>query len=264
MLLVTIMAIITVAPVIWALSTSLRTPGQSFTLPPKWLPLDPDFKNYADVFVKIPLATYLMNSAVITVSIVLGQLVTASLAGYAFGRLKFPGRNMIFSLIMATMMIPLQATIIPVFVLISRLNLADTHASLIIPAWATAFGTFLMRQYFMQIPNEFEEAAVIDGATNVQVFSKIYLPLAAPGLAILAVLSFNTHWNEFFRPLIFLTTNDNFTLPLGLVTLFGYLGTGSVSVVMAGVILSLIPVLLVYIVGQRYLIEGIAMGGVKG
>jgi multiple sugar transport system permease protein len=121
-----------------------------------------------------------------------------------------------------------------------------------------------MRQYFMQIPNEFEEAAVIDGATNVQVFSKIYLPLAAPGLAILAVLSFNTHWNEFFRPLIFLTTNDNFTLPLGLVTLFGYLGTGSVSVVMAGVILSLIPVLLVYIVGQRYLIEGIAMGGVKG
>jgi multiple sugar transport system permease protein len=116
----------------------------------------------------------------------------------------------------------------------------------------------------MAMPNDYEEAALIDGANQWQVFYRVYLPLATPGLAILTVLAFNTHWNEFFRPLIFLSTNENFTLPLGVVTLFGYLGTGSVSVVLAGVVLSLIPVLVVYTVGQRYLIEGIAMGGLKG
>jgi multiple sugar transport system permease protein len=142
--------------------------------------------------------------------------------------------------------------------------LADTLASLILPALPTAFGTFLLRQYFMAMPNDYEEAALIDGANQWQIFYRVYLPMATPGLAILTVLAFNTHWNEFFRPLIFLSTNENFTLPLGVVTLFGYLGTGSVSVVLAGVVLSLIPVLVVYTVGQRYLIEGIAMGGLKG
>jgi multiple sugar transport system permease protein len=122
----------------------------------------------------------------------------------------------------------------------------------------------LLRQYFMAMPNDYEEAALIDGANQWQIFYRVYLPMATPGLAILTVLAFNTHWNEFFRPLIFLSTNENFTLPLGVVTLFGYLGTGSVSVVLAGVVLSLIPVLVVYTVGQRYLIEGIAMGGLKG
>jgi multiple sugar transport system permease protein len=116
----------------------------------------------------------------------------------------------------------------------------------------------------MAMPNDYEEAALIDGANQWQVFYRVYLPMATPGLAILTVLSFNTHWNEFFRPLIFLSTNENFTLPLGIVTLFGYLGTGSVSVVLAGVVLSLLPVLVVYTIGQRYLIEGIAMGGLKG
>src|SRR5438105_271400 len=154
--------------------------------------------------------------------------------------------------------------IILVFVLISTLGLADTLASLILPALPTAFGTFLLRQYFMAMPNDYEEAALIDGANQWQVFYRVYLPMATPGLAILTVLAFNTHWNEFFRPLIFLSTNENFTLPLGVVTLFGYLGTGSVSVVLAGVVLSLLPVLVVYTIGQRYLIEGIAMGGLKG
>jgi multiple sugar transport system permease protein len=201
---------------------------------------------------------------IITVSIVIGQLITAALAGYAFARFEFPGKRVLFALIMATLMIPLQATIIPVFVLISRLGLVDTHLSLILPAWATAFGTFLLRQYFMTIPNDYEEAAVIDGAGQWQIFSSIYLRLVAPGLAILAILAFNFHWNEFFRPLIFLSTNDKFTVPLGVVTLFGYLGAGSVSVVLAGVVLSFIPVLVIYLIGQRYLIEGLMMGGLKG
>ena len=257
-------SIIILAPVVWTLSTSLRTPAQSFSVPPQWIPLRPDWSNYFDVFQRVPFATYVVNSFVVTGAIVLGQLVTASLAGYAFARLNFPLRNALFWLVMATVMVPLQATIIPVFVLISSLGLADTLASLILPALPTAFGTFLLRQYFMSMPNDYEEAALIDGANQWQVFYRVYLPMATPGLAILTVLSFNTHWNEFFRPLIFLSTNENFTLPLGVVTLFGYLGTGSVSVVLAGVVLSLIPVLVVYTIGQRYLIEGIAMGGLKG
>ena len=257
-------SIIILAPVVWTLSTSLRTPAQSFSVPPQWIPLRPDWSNYFDVFQRVPFATYVVNSFVVTGGIVLGQLVTASLAGYAFARLNFPFRNALFWLVMATVMVPLQATIIPVFVLISSLGLADTLASLILPALPTAFGTFLLRQYFMSMPNDYEEAALIDGANQWQVFYRVYLPMATPGLAILTVLSFNTHWNEFFRPLIFLSTNENFTLPLGVVTLFGYLGTGSVSVVLAGVVLSLMPVLVVYTIGQRYLIEGIAMGGLKG
>ena len=257
-------SIVILAPVVWTVSTSLRTPAQSFSVPPQWIPLRPDWSNYLDVFQRVPFATYVVNSFVVTGAIVLGQLVTASLAGYAFARLNFPFRNALFWLVMATVMVPLQATIIPVFVLISSLGLADTLASLILPALPTAFGTFLLRQYFMAMPNDYEEAALIDGANQWQGFYRVYLPMATPGLAILTVLSFNTHWNEFFRPLIFLSTNENFTLPLGVVTLFGYLGTGSVSVVLAGVVLSLLPVLVVYTIGQRYLIEGIAMGGLKG
>jgi len=262
--LLSVASIIILAPVLWTLSTSLRTPAQSFSVPPEWIPLRPDFTNYVEVFKRVPFGGYVANSFVVTGSIVAGQLLTASLAGYAFARLKFPFRNVLFWLVMATVMVPLQATIIPVFVLISSLGLSDTLPSLILPALPTAFGTFLLRQYFMSMPNDYEEAALIDGANQWQVFHRIYLPMAMPGLAILTVLSFNTHWNEFFRPLIFLSTNENFTLPLGVVTLFGYMGTGSVSVVLAGVVLSLLPVLAVYVVGQRYLVEGISMGGLKG
>lgn len=259
-----IAAIVIVAPVAWTATTSLRTPAESFTLPPQWFPARPDWSNYHAVFKTIPFAHYVLNSAIVCVSIVAGQIVTAGLAGYAFGRIRFPGRNVLFWLIIATMMIPLQATIIPIFVLISRLGLNDTLAALILPAWVTPFGIFLMRQYFMTLSNEYEEAAVIDGANQWQVFWRVYLPMAVPGLAILAILAFNFHWNEFFRPLIFLTSSHNFTLPLGLFTLFGYMGTGSVSVVLAGVVLAVVIVLIVYLLGQRYLIEGLTMGGVKG
>jgi multiple sugar transport system permease protein len=264
LVLLLVASVVILAPVLWTIATSLRTPAESFSVPPQWIPLRPDWTNYTEVFKRVPFGGYVANSFIVTGTIVVGQLVTASLAGYAFARLEFPFRGVLFWLVMATVMIPLQATIIPVFVLISTLGLADTLASLILPALPTAFGTFLLRQYFMSMPNDYEEAAVIDGANQFQVFYRVYLPLATPGLAILTVLAFNSHWNEFFRPLIFLSTNENFTLPLGIVTLFGYLGTGSVSVVLAGVVLSLIPVLVVYTIGQRYLIEGIAMGGLKG
>ena len=259
----TIAAIIVVAPVLWTITTSLRTPAESFTLPPQWFPVRPEWDNYAAVFTTIPYGRYVLNSAVVCVAVVLGQLFTATLAGYAFGRFNFPGKNVLFLLVMATLMIPLQATIIPVFVLISKMHLNNTLWSLILPSWATAFGTFLMRQYFMGLPNDFEEAATIDGANQLQVFWRIYLPLGAPGMAILSILTFNDTWNDFYRPLIFLTDQQNYTVPLGIESLFGYLTSGSISHVLAGVVLSVAIVLVIYLAGQRYLIEGLTMGGVK-
>ncbi len=257
-------AVVVLAPVAWTISTSMRKPMESFTVPPQWIVLHPDWSNYAAVFTRIPFFAEILNSFTVTLAVVIGQLCTASLAGYAFARLQFPGRDVIFWLIMATMMIPLQATIIPVFVLISRLGLANNLLSLILPAIPTAFGTFLLRQYFLSVPNEFEEAAIMDGANPFQVFYRIYLPLVAPGLAVLAVLTFNSHWNDFFRPLIFLNDPAQFTIPLGLNVLKGYMSTGSISIVLAGVTMSLIPVIIVFVLGQRYLIEGIMMGGLKG
>jgi multiple sugar transport system permease protein len=259
-----LLALFWLAPIVWTVSTSLRTPAQSFSLPPKWLPTDLAWGNYAQVFDSVPFAEILLNSAKVSLAIVLGQLVTASLAGYAFARLNFPGKNMLFILLMASLMVPAQATIIPVFLLIKWFGLADTLWSLILPAWVSAFGVFFMRQAFMQIPQDLVDAAKIDGAGQWHIFSRVFVPLCAGPMAVLAILSFNTFWNELFRPLIFLSSQQNFTLPLGLVTLQGYLGTGSLSVVLAGVVISMLPVLLIFVFAQRYVIEGIARTGVKG
>lgn len=264
MLLLLLFSIIILAPFAWVVATSLRLPAESFSVPPQWIPINPDFSNYEQVFARIPFWRQIFNSFIVSVTIVVGQLITASLAGYAFAHLNFPGKGILFWLIMATMMVPIQATIIPVFVLMSKyLNLADSLASLILPALPTAFGTFLLRQYFMTIPKEFEEAAIIDGATPWQVFYRIYWPLVSSGLAVQAVLTFNFHWNEFFRPLVFMISQEKFTIPLGLFNLQGYMMTGSISVVLAGIVLSMIPIMIVYLFGQRYLIEGIMMGGLK-
>lgn len=259
-----LLALLWLAPIVWTFSTSLRTPAQSFNLPPQWLPTDFAYRNYLQVFESVPFAEILGNSIKVSLAIVLGQLVTASLAGYAFARLRFPGKQVLFFLLMASLMVPAQATIIPVFLLIKWFGLADTLWSLILPAWVSAFGVFFMRQVFMQIPQDLVDAAKIDGASQWHIFSRIFLPLSTGPLAVLAILSFNTFWNEFFRPLIFLSSQTNFTLPIGLVTLQGYLGTGSLSVVLAGVVISMLPVLLIFVFAQRYVIEGIARTGVKG
>ncbi len=265
MLFLIVMAILTLMPFVWVVSTSLRKPIESFTLPPQWIPINPDFSNYATVFDKIPFFHQILNSFVITLSVVAGQLITASLAGYAFARLRFPGRTVLFWLVLATLMIPGQATIIPVFIMISRFfHLNDTLWALIIPGLSTAFGTFLLRQGFMSIPDDFEEAALVEGANQWQIFRKIYFPLASPSLAILAVLTFNAKWNDYLTPLIFMNTKERFPITLGIVDLQGYMATGSISVVLAGIVLSTIPVIIIYILGQRYLVEGLMMGGVKG
>lgn len=256
-------AALTLGPVMWTLSTSLRTPSESFNLPPQFLPLNPDFTSYVEVFRQVNMVLLVVNSALVTLLIAVGQMATAALAGYAFARLSFKGKNALFSVVLATMMVPVQVTIVPVFMLIRGMGLSDTLLALILPAIPTAFGTFLMRQYFLGLPNDFAEAAALDGASPWRTFRSVYAPLAVPGMAIVGILAFNFHWNEFFRPLILTISQENYTLPLGLVTLQGNLGTGSISVVLAGVILSMIPALVVFIFGQRTLREGLTAGASK-
>ncbi|NGO11340.1 carbohydrate ABC transporter permease [Streptomyces sp. HC44] len=256
-------ALLTLGPVIWTVSTSLRTPAESFDLPPKIIPTDPSIDAYRGVFDQIDVWLYALNSTLVTALIAVGQMITAGLAGYAFARLEFRFKKALFALVLATMMVPLQVTMVPVFLELKTMGLTDTLLGLIVPAFPTAFGTFLMRQYFLGMPKDLGEAAMIDGAGPWRVFRSVYAPLAAPGLAIVGVLAFNYHWNEFFRPLILETSTENLTLPLGLVSLQGNLGTGSISVVLAGVVLSMIPAVAVFVVGQRPLREGITSAGVN-
>ncbi|MBN3499271.1 carbohydrate ABC transporter permease [Arthrobacter pascens] len=253
-------AALTLGPVMWTLSTSLRSPSESFKLPPSFIPWNPDFTSYGEVFQQLNIFLLVLNSALVTGLIAVGQMISAALAGYAFAHLKFRGRGALFSIVLATMMVPVQVTIVPVFMLIRGMGLSDTLLALILPAIPTAFGTFLMRQYFMGLPAELAEAAAIDGASPWRTFRSVYAPLAIPGMAIVGILAFNFHWNEFFRPLILTISEQNFTLPLGLVSLQGNLGTGSISVVLAGVVLSMIPALVVFMFGQRALQDGLTAG----
>ena len=262
--LLTAAALIVISPVLWMISTSLRTPAESFNEPPQWIPIHPIFSNYSAVFQNAPFGDFIVNSIIVTGLIVIGQLITSSLAGYAFAKLRFRGNNVIFWVILATMMVPIQATIIPVFILIKYMHLVDSLTALILPAIVSAFGTFLMRQAFMQMPKEYGEAAIVDGASQWKVFTRVYLQMAWPALATLAVLGFAGYWNEFFRPLIFLNSQSNYTIPLGLVNLQGYMGTGSVSVVLAAVVMALIPNLIVFAFAQKYFVRGISFGGIKG
>ena len=253
-------AITALGPLLWTVSTSLRTPAEAFTNPPQWIPLHPDFSNYSAVFDQIPIGRFFINSVIVTVLIVVGQTVTCTLSGYAFAMVEFPGRNAIFVVFLATMMVPLQTIIIPVFVIIRYLGLSNSLMSLVVSALGSAFGTFLMRQYFMQLPRELGEAARIDGAGHFQVFFSVYAKMAGPAIATLAILNFSGFWAEFYRPLIFLQTQDNFTLPLGLVALQGNMGTGSISVVLAGVVLAMLPSVILFIFAQRYFIAGVTAG----
>ncbi len=252
--------LLTLGPVMWTVSTSLRPVTESLGATPSLLPTSLDFGSYADVFKQVDMRLLILNSVLVTAACALGQMITAAMAGYVFAKVPFRGRNVLFALILATMMVPMQVTIVPVFMLIRGMGLSDTLLALILPAIPTAFGTFLMRQYFMGLPDELSEAAQIDGAGPWRTFFSVFAPLATPGMAIVGILAFNYHWNEFFRPLIMTISEENFTLPLGLVSLQGNMGTGSVATVLAGVVISMIPALFVFIFGQRTLREGLTAG----
>lgn len=263
LLLLILIAAAFVLPILWAVSTSLRSPANSFNNPPEWIPLAPIWSNYTAVFEQVPLATFFLNSIIVTGLIVVLQLITSTMSGYAFALVRFKGKHSIFAMVLATLMVPAQTTIIPIFIMIRYMGLADNLGSLVIPAIGGAFGTFLMRQYFLQMPAELAEAGRVDGASHFQIFAKLYVPIALPPMATLAVLNFSAYWNEFFRPLVFLQSTSTFTLPVGLVSLQGSFGTGSVSIVLAGVVIALVPSIAIFLLAQRYFVEGITAGSFR-
>ena len=261
----TLAALLVLMPLLWMFSTSLRPLADSYKLPPQWLPTDWRWENYLAPFESnVPFELFFLNSLKIAALTTLGQLISCSMAGYAFARLRFPGRDFLFMFLLASLMVPGQVTIIPIYLMMAELKLVNTHASLILPALISVFGVFLMRQFFKQMPQELFDAARVDGAGHMRSFLQIALPLAGPGLATLGIITFNATWNGYFTALIFLTSWEKMTLPQGIALLTGYMNSGNPSVVMAAVGLAILPVLLVFLVAQRWIIEALTRSGLKG
>jgi multiple sugar transport system permease protein len=212
----------------------------------------------------VPIVAFALNSIKVTFLVTLGQLITCSMAGFAFARLRFPGRNLLFILLLASLMVPGQVTIIPIFIIMRRLGLVDSHWALILPGLTSAFGVFLLRQFFLTLPQDLLDAAKIDGAGPWTSYLRIALPLAGPSLAALTIITFNGTWNNFFYPYIFINTWERMTLPLGITALRGYMSSGNASVVMAAVALAITPVLVLFLLAQRWFIAGVTRTGLKG
>ncbi len=256
-------AIIMVVPFLWMVITSLETTAQAFSIPPSFIPNPFQWANYPQSFSALPFDLAYINSAIVAVTVTVFQLVTCSMAAYAFARIRFPGREIIFFVFLATMMIPFQLTIIPIFLTMKAFGLLDTLLSLILPpALFSAFGVFLLRQFILGLPLELEEAAIMDGANRWTIFWRIIMPLIRAPLAALGIFTFIGQWNDFFRPLIMLNTPSNFTVPLMLNQFRGQYAT-EWTLVMAGSVIAILPLLVVYILAQRHIIAGIAMTGLK-
>ncbi|HEX2742709.1 MAG TPA: carbohydrate ABC transporter permease [Rubrobacter sp.] len=260
---VTVGSLVMVLPFAWMLLGSVKDLGQLYRVPPNWIPDPFVFQNYVNAWTSVPFDTGYINSTIVTVSVVLVNLLTCSMAAYAFARIEFPFRHVLFILFLATLMVPEQVTIIPLYIIIKNVGLIDTLLSLIIPyALFNAFGVFLLRQFIKGLPIDLEEAAIVDGANRWTIYWRIILPLIRPALAAFGIFTFLFQWNNFFRPLIFLNSIENYTVPLAINFFRGQYAT-DFALLMAGSAISIVPVLIVYIIGQRHIIEGIATTGLK-
>jgi multiple sugar transport system permease protein len=257
------LAIVMLIPMIWMIITSFETLSETRHFPPILIPSSLQWQNYTAVLQQAPFARWFMNTLIVTVVVVAGNLLFCSLAGYAFARIKFFGRDVVFILVLATLMIPFQVIIIPTFIIVRKLGLIDTLGALIVPNLAGAFGIFLLRQFFRSLPIELEEAARIDGASRLGVLFKIVLPLSGPVLATVAVITFLWTWNDFLWPLVTLYSPNNMTLQLGLTTFQGAHSTNT-HLLMAANVMSVLPVLFLFVFAQRFFIRGIATSGLKG
>ena len=257
------LAIVMLIPMIWMIITSFETLSETRHFPPILIPNSLQWQNYTAVLQQAPFARWFMNTLIVTVVVVAGNLLFCSLAGYAFARIKFFGRDVVFILVLATLMIPFQVIIIPTFIIVRKLGLIDTLGALIVPNLAGAFGIFLLRQFFRSLPIELEEAARIDGASRLGVLFKIVLPLSGPVLATVAVITFLWTWNDFLWPLVTLYSPNNMTLQLGLTTFQGAHSTNT-HLLMAANVMSIVPVLFLFVFAQRFFIRGIATSGLKG
>lgn len=251
-------------PFLWMVVTSLKDQPQTFAFPPTLVPDPVVWENYLTVFTIMPFANYMLNSFWISVVTTLGTLLSCSMAGFALGRLQWPGRDLVFVIILSTLVIPAQVTMIPVFIIMNSFGWVNTFYPLTVPAFfGSAFGIFLMRQFFLTLPTELFDAAKIDGAHTIRIFWQIYMPLAKAALATLAVFTFMGTWNDLLTPLIYLNSMDKFTVSIALTLFRGQHGETHWPTLMAASFVSILPTLLLYIVAQRYFVQGIATSGLK-
>jgi len=258
----TAVAAFVLMPFFWMISTSLKDGGALLALPIRWVPEEPTLAAYREIFRLFPFARAIWNSVFVSATTVLLTVGSASLAAYVFAKMKFPGRELIFLLILATLMIPRQVTIIPLFIVLKQMGLINTFTGLLAPSIFHAFGIFMLRQHMLTIPNDYLDAAVMDGASQARVFADVIVPLAAPAMATLSVLVFMEAWNDYFWPLVVLSEETKMTLNVALSKLNGRYQT-RYNLLMAGSLLSMLPMILVYLGAQKYFRRGLQIGGLK-
>lgn len=252
-----------VVPLVWMASTALKTTAEIFAYPPRWIPDPIQWRNFADAWQAAPFRRYYLNSLLVALCVTAGQVTTSSLAAYAFARLQFPGRDKLFLGYLATLMIPGSVTMIPVFILVRLLGWVDSYKALILPGMFSAYGTFLLRQFFMSIPRDLEDAARIDGCGYFRTFISVILPLSGPGLATLTIFTFMGSWGSFMWPLVVTHSDEMRTLPVGLMVFQGAYTT-EWHLLMAASLLVMLPVIVVFLINQRFFVDGIKMSGFGG
>lgn len=250
-------------PFLWMLSASLKMNKDVFTFPIQWIPDNPRWKNYVDIWTKIPLLTFVKNSAKLTIIVTLLQLFTSSFAAYAFAKMNFKGKNLLFLGYIATIAVPWQAYMVPQFMMMRAWNLNNTHLAIICLQAFSAFGVFLMKQFYEGVPTELCEAARIDGLTEYGIWFRVMLPLSKPALSTLTIFTFVSTWNDFLGPLIYLTRNELKTIQIGL-RMFISQYSAEYGLIMAASVIALIPVLIVFLALQKYFVQGVASTGLKG
>lgn len=257
------LTVITLIPLLWMLSASLKLDSEVFSILIRWIPENPQWSNYVKIWSKIPLSTFTFNTIKLTVIITIIQVLTSSFAAYGFAKCTFKGRDILFLCYVATMAIPWQVYMLPQYSMMNQMHLVDTHIGYILMQSFSAFGVFLMRQFFISIPNELLEAARIDGMTEYGIFAKIALPLSKSSISTLVIFTFVTIWNDYMGPMIYFNTETKKTLQLGIKMFIGQYAT-EYGLVMAASVLSLIPVLVIFLLGQKQFVQGIASSGIKG
>jgi multiple sugar transport system permease protein len=266
-LLLTLIALAMLAPFGWMLSTSLKPYDEIYLYPPRLLPSSPVWENYPRAWRYAPFDRFVLNSLLVATLVTVGELLTSSLAGYVFARMRFPGRDRLFLLYLGTMMIPTQVTLVPLYIVMRQLGWLNSYYALIVPWLASAYGTFLMRQYMLTFPRELEDAARVDGANHPTIYARIILPQCGPVLATLGILTFLSNWNSFLWPLVMTSAERMRTVPVGLAYFTSIpenVGLPQWQLFMAAATFSMLPTLFVFLLGQRYFVRGISLSGLKG
>ena len=252
-------------PWVWMISTSLKSPEELMIWPPVWLPNPIRWDNYITAFARAQFGTYLWNTLLIAVPSVVGAVVANALVAYGFARVRWPGRDAVFAVMMATLVLPSFVTFIPLYIIFRRIGWVNTYLPLIVPVFlGNAFFIFLLRQFLMQIPEELSDAARVDGASELRIFAQIIMPLTRPALAVVALFQFIGSWNDYFGPLIYLNDKELFTISLGIANMQSSYGFSNFAWVMAATCMSVLPIIVLFFFAQRTFIEGITMTGLRG